>query len=72
MNYVRTYGHENEEGEWVRPIPKPEDEYTYQWNPEWIDDPTKPILKVTKSSLGSFKWCNKQYEFSYFRLRRFD
>jgi len=69
MNYVRTYGHENEEGEWVRPIPKPEDEYTYQWNPEWINDPTKPILKITKSSLGSFKWCNKQYEFSYLDRR---
>ena len=36
--YKRTYGHENENGEWVRPVPKPDDEYTYQWNPEWIDE----------------------------------
>ena len=61
-DYVRTYGHENENGEWVRPIPKPDDEYTYQWNHEWANDEDKPILKITKSSLGSFKWCNKQYE----------
>jgi len=41
------------------------DEFTYDWNPEWIEDPTKPILKITKSSLGSFQWCPKKYEFSY-------
>ena len=68
-DYVRTYGHENENGEWVRPIPKPDDEYTYQWNHEWANDEDKPILKITKSSLGSFKWCNKQYEFSYIDRR---
>jgi len=67
--YKRTYGHENENGEWVRPVPKPDDEYTYQWNPKWIDEHDKPILKITKSSLGSFKWCNKQYEFSYLDRR---
>ena len=68
-DYIRTYGHENENGEWVRPIPKPDDEYTYQWNAEWADDPSKPILKMTKSSLGTFKWCKKQYEFSYLDRR---
>ena len=26
-------------------------EYTYQWNPEWEEDPAMPQLKVTKSSL---------------------
>ena len=40
-------------------------EYTYDWKPENYDDPTKPILKITKSSLGSFDWCNKKYDFSY-------
>ena len=40
-------------------------EYTYQWMPENYDDPTEPILKVTKSSLGSFNWCAKKYDFSY-------
>lgn len=41
------------------------DEYTYQWNPENALDPTKPILKITKSSLGAFKWCANKYKFSY-------
>jgi len=41
-------------------------EYTYQWNPKDAADPTKPILKITKSSaIGSFKWCPKKYEFAY-------
>ena len=45
-------------------------EYTYQWNPEWADDPTMPLLKVTKSSLNTFEFCRKQYEFSYIEGRR--
>ena len=69
MTYIRTYGHEDDEGNWVRPEPKEGEEYTYQWNSEWADDPSKPVLKITKSSLGSFKWCNKQYEFSYMDRR---
>ena len=69
MTYIREYGHEGENGEWVRPIPKPNDEYTYQWNHQWVDDPSKPILKITKSSLGSFKWCKQQYEYSYIDRR---
>lgn len=40
-------------------------EYTYQWIPENYSDPTEPILKITKSSLGSFDWCPKKYDFSY-------
>ncbi len=40
-------------------------EYTYKWNPESFEDPSKPILKITKSSLGSFDWCPKKYDFSY-------
>ena len=40
-------------------------EYTYDWKPENYDDPSMPILKITKSSLGSFDWCNKKYDFSY-------
>lgn len=40
-------------------------EFTYQWDAESFDDPSKPILKISKSSLGSFNWCPKKYEFSY-------
>jgi len=40
-------------------------EYTYQWLPENYSDPTEPILKITKSSLGAFDWCPKKYDFSY-------
>ena len=40
-------------------------EYTYQWNHENYDDPSMPILKITKSSLGTFDWCPKKYDFSY-------
>ena len=45
-------------------------EYTYQWNAEWMDDPTMPLLKVTKSSLNTFEFCKKQYEFQYIEGRR--
>ena len=41
------------------------DEYTYDWNPDWAEDPSQPILKITKSSLGSHDWCPKKYGFSY-------
>jgi len=42
------------------------DEYTYQWNPDFYDDDSDyPILKISKSSLGSFQWCPKRYEFQY-------
>lgn len=44
-------------------------EYTYQWSPENADDPNLPILKMTKSSVGTFEWCKKQYEFSYIERR---
>lgn len=40
-------------------------EFTYQWNPENFDDETEPILKITKSSLSTFKWCNRQYLHQY-------
>ena len=40
-------------------------EFTYDWKPENYDDPSKPILKITKSSLGTFNWCPKKYEFNY-------
>ena len=40
-------------------------DFTYDWKPENYDDPSKPILKITKSSLGSFQWCQKKYDFSY-------
>ena len=46
-------------------IIKAMDEYTYKWQPDNYDDPTQPILKITKSSLGSFDWCPKKYNFSY-------
>ena len=40
-------------------------EFTYDWLVENYDDPSKPILKITKSSLGSYDWCPKKYDFSY-------
>ena len=40
-------------------------EYTYDWKPENYDDPSQPILKISKSSLGAFNWCPKKYNFSY-------
>lgn len=40
-------------------------EYTYQWKPENADDESAPILKITKSSLGTFKWCKRQYLHQY-------
>ena len=40
--------------------------FTYDWQPENYDDPSKPILKISKSSLvNSFGWCPKKYEFAY-------
>ncbi len=33
---------------------------TYAWSP---DDDSGMILRVTKSALGTFNWCKKQYEF---------
>lgn len=68
-DYIRRYGHE-ENGEWIRPIAQEGEKYTYHWNPIWAEDPTKPILKISKSSLGCFKWCNKQYEFQYLDRRQ--
>tara|TARA_R100000152_G_C6752343_1_gene176044 strand:- start:327 stop:1187 length:861 start_codon:yes stop_codon:yes gene_type:complete len=38
-------------------------EFTYDWKPE--DYPDEPILKITKSSLGSHQWCPKKYDFNY-------
>ena len=32
--------------------------FTYDWQAENYDDPSKPILKISKSSLGSFDWCS--------------
>ena len=48
------------------------EEYTYQWTPydergNFIED--GPVLKVTKSSLNTFYWCNKQYQYSYIERR---
>ena len=40
-------------------------EYTYQWQPENYGKEGEPILKISKSSLGSFQWCPKRYEFQY-------
>ena len=45
-------------------IEKMED-YTYQWVPENYEKENEPILKITKSSLGSYTWCPKKYQFSY-------
>ena len=48
------------------------EEYTYQLTPydergNFIED--GPVLKVTKSSLNTFYWCNKQYQYSYIERR---
>ena len=41
-------------------------DFTYQWNADWKEEDTdKPILKITKSSVGQFDWCPKKYEFGY-------
>ena len=40
-------------------------EYTYAWNPIDYDDESQPILKITKSSFGSFQWCPQKYFFQY-------
>lgn len=40
-------------------------EYTYEWDASSYEDEDKPILKITKSSFGSFQWCPKRYEFQY-------
>lgn len=40
-------------------------DFTYKWDAKAYDDPSKPILKISKSSLGQFNWCPKKYEFSY-------
>jgi len=40
-------------------------EYTYQWNAETYGDDSLPILKISKSSFGSFQWCPKKYQFNY-------
>tara|TARA_R110002020_G_scaffold117476_4_gene268567 strand:- start:900 stop:1805 length:906 start_codon:yes stop_codon:yes gene_type:complete len=40
-------------------------EFTYQWNPETYEDSNKPILKITKSSLGTFNWCKIKYLYNY-------
>ena len=45
-------------------------EFTYQWNHEWANDPSMPILKITKSSLNTFEYCRKQFEFSYIEGRK--
>lgn len=40
--------------------------FTYDWQSENYDDPSKPILKISKSSLvNTFGWCNKKYEYAY-------
>jgi len=52
---------------WTRPEPDMTADFTYQWNADWEGD--EPILKITKSSLGTFSWCQKQYEFSYLDRR---
>jgi len=43
--------------------------YTYQWNPENYGQEDEPILKISKSSLGSYQWCPKRYEFQYVEKR---
>ena len=44
-------------------------EYTYQWQPDNYGQEGEPILKISKSSLGSYQWCPKRYEFQYVERR---
>ena len=44
-------------------------DYTYQWQPENYGKEGEPILKISKSSLGSYQWCPKRYEFQYVEKR---
>ena len=44
-------------------------EYTYQWQPENYGQEGEPILKISKSALGSYQWCPKRYEFQYVEKR---
>ena len=39
---------------------KPTDISTYNWSPNQTDG---KVLRVTKSALGTFDWCPKQYQF---------
>ena len=39
-----------------------ENGFTYQWNP---DDENSPMLKMTKSSLGSYGFCRASYVMGY-------
>ena len=43
-------------------------EFTYQWK----GGLEEPILKITKSSLGGFVWCPKQYEFNRIKAMPID
>ncbi len=40
-------------------------EYTYQFLPENYENSESPVLKITKSSFGTYQWCPKKYEFNY-------
>ena len=40
-------------------------EYTYDFQPENYNDPSKPILKISKSSMMSYLWCPMKYKFNY-------
>ena len=44
-------------------------DYTYQWKPDNYGQEGEPILKISKSSLGSYQWCPKRYEFQYVEKR---
>jgi hypothetical protein len=48
-------------------------DYTYQWDSSWDhDDPEVPILKISKSSLGTFRICPLQYYKRYFERKPSD
>ena len=43
-------------------------EYTYQWDNQLEE----PILKISKSSMGSYNWCPTKYQFQYIEGRPID
>ena len=40
-------------------------EYTYEWIAKDYDDESKPILKITKSSFGTFQWSPLKFQYQY-------
>ena len=40
-------------------------EYTYEWLAKDYNDNDSKVLKITKSSFGTFQWCPLKYQYQY-------